>query len=87
MYIYLKHNVAEIVFVTVERLQQLQRFAVQQEQRIPFGEDQLQRDLGERIADDGQFGGRGALADIWRCENSIMKYIDECVCVCVVLYI
>jgi len=61
---YLEHNVTQILFVSIQWLQQLQRLSVQQEYRIALRKHQLQSNFRIWITVDGQFSWCGALANI-----------------------
>lgn len=52
---HLKHDMTQVLLISIERLQQLQRFAVQQKYLIAFRKNQFECDFGERIAEYRQF--------------------------------
>lgn len=51
---YLKHDMTQILLITIEWLQQLQRLFIQYKHWIAFWEDQLESDFGVRVTINGQ---------------------------------
>lgn len=75
---HLKHNMTQIVCIAIERLQQLQRFTIQQKYLIAFGENQFERNFGEGIAKYWQFIWICSLIDNcnkWKCNNKNVMII------------
>lgn len=60
---YLEDDVAEVLLVAVQRMDQLQRLADERERRLALGEDQIQGDLLVGVTVDRELRGRRALAD------------------------
>lgn len=51
---YLKDDMTQILLITIEWLQQLQRLFIQYKHGIAFWEDQLESDFGVRVTINGQ---------------------------------
>lgn len=51
---YLKDDMTQILLITIEWLQQLQRLFIQYKYGIAFWEDQLESDFGVRVTINGQ---------------------------------
>lgn len=60
---HLEDDVAEVLLVAIQGLQQLQLLAVQLEDGLTLGEDQVESNLRIRIAEDRQLWRRGRLSD------------------------
>lgn len=60
---YLEDDVAEVLLVAVQRMDQLQRLADERERRLALGEDQIQGDLLVGVTVDRELRGRRALTD------------------------
>lgn len=56
---HLEDDVTQVLGITIERLQKLQRFTIQQKDLIALRENQFKCDFSERIAEYRQL--------VWRC--------------------
>lgn len=74
---YLEYDMTEILFVAVQRLKKLQRFAIQQKYLISFWEHQFQCDFRKWIAIDRQFARCRSLANAWKAKKNMIFYIYE----------